>query len=107
MAFSTLPCTIVTQESPRVVVTMSWGGEMPEGEYRLYMRRVGETDEFAYYPAIQVAGGEITFQFDSLVFDKGTGRYEGRLVVNSVEYAKMQFDYQASNKIVCVENPNV
>ncbi len=107
MAFSTLPCAIITYESPRVTVTMTWGSIVPEGEYRLFMRRVGEIEEFAYYPAIQVAGGEITFQFDNLLFSKGTGRYEGRLVVNLQEYVRMQFDYQASNKLVSVENLNV
>jgi hypothetical protein len=86
---------------------MSWGGPVPEGEFRLYVRRLGENEEFAYYPAIQIAGGEITFQVDDLLFEKGTGRYEGRLVVNNQEYAKVQINYKASNTLVAVENRNV
>ncbi len=104
---TTYKCAVVTQQSPRVTVTMSWGGAKPTGEYRLYMKRVGETDEFAYYPAIEVKGGEATFQFDNLLFAKGTGRFVGRLVIDEVDKATMHFDYRATDTLVNVENPNV
>ncbi|MES2704848.1 MAG: hypothetical protein V4649_19590 [Bacteroidota bacterium] len=104
---TTLPCARVTQQLPRVSVTMSWGGPKPVGEYRLYVKRVGDIEEFAYYPAIEVKGGEAIFQLDDLLFVKGTGRYEGRLVVNTVTYATVQIEYRATNTLVSVENPNV
>lgn len=105
--FTSLPCVVVTQLAPRIKLAMAWATGVPDGELRLYVRRMGEVDEFAYYPALEVAGGEITFQVDSLLFYKGVGRYEGRLVVNNVEYAKIQIDYRNVDKFVSVENPNV
>lgn len=104
---TSLKCARITQESPRIVVTMSWGADIPEGEFRLYVRRYGENEDFAYYPAIDIAGGEITFQLDNLLFDKGVGRYEGRLIINTEVYATLQIDYRNSNTLVSVENPNV
>lgn len=104
---TTYKCATVTQEAPRITVVMSWGSDIPQGEFRLYMRRLGEQDEFAYYPAIEVKGGEIIFQLDDLLFSKGIGRYEGRLVINDVEYARLQVDYRTSNTLVAVENKNV
>lgn len=107
MHFLSTPCVKLTQQSPRISVIMSWGGDQPEGEFRLYVRRMGEADDFAYYPAIEVKGGEAVFQLDELLFAKGIGRYEGRLLVGIVQYAIVQIDYRATNTLIAVENPNV
>lgn len=104
---TTLPCMRITQQAPRVTLTMSWGEAEPIGEYRLYVKRVGDADDFAYYPAIEVKGGESTFQLDNLVFAKGVGRFEATLVISGVTYARVQLDYRATNTLVSVENPNV
>lgn len=105
--FTSLPCVVVTKLAPRIKLAMAWAQGVPAGEVRLYVRRIGETEEFAYYPALEVAGGESTFQVDALLFAKGAGRYEARLVVNGVEYTKIQIDYRNTDKFVSVENPSV
>lgn len=105
--FTNIPCVQVTQQAPRIKLAMAWANGVPVGEVRLYVRRIGETDEFAYYPALEVTGGEVLFQVDALLFAKGVGRYEGRLVVSNVEYAKIQIDYRNTDKFVSVENVSV
>lgn len=105
--FTSLPCVVVTQLAPRIKLAMAWANGVPDGEVRLYVRRIGEVDEFAYYPALEVAGGELTFQVDNLLFAKGIGRYEARLVVSNIEYTKIQIDYRNTDKFVSVENPHV
>ena len=102
-----IPCAVVTQNAPRVYVTVRWDTSTPSGEARLYVKRYGETENFAYYPALEVAGGVITFQVDDLLFEKGTGRYEASLQINEVEYTKFQIDYRSNFKLLGVEKASV
>lgn len=100
------PVPVVTRENPRITVTMQWA-EQPEGEISLWMRRVGDPVEFAYYPALQVWGNQVMFQFDELLFVKQPGRYLGRLLLAGNHIADIEVQYEATTKVVDVESYNV
>lgn len=97
----------ISRCEPRITITMSWGCDAPPGEINLYMKRVGEPQEFAVYPPIDMQGGILTFQFDELLFQKLQGRYEGRLVVGARTYSTLHFEYRDVVKVLDVENANV
>jgi hypothetical protein len=101
-----VPVPKVDRNNPRIYVNMQWAEE-PAGVITLWVRRMGEPDEFAYYPALEVWGGRITFQFDELVFEKLPGRFKGRLLVAGIHKADIEFDYVSADKVLSVENTNV
>lgn len=105
MQFS--PVSKVNRNSPRIYVTMQWADSEPEGEITLWVKRVGDTEEFAYYPALEVWGGRVTFQFDELLFSKLPGRYVGRLLVAGNYKATVEIEYVSADKLLSVENANV
>lgn len=96
----------ITRQHPRLYVNVEWAAE-PEGEVSLWVRRVGDAEEFAYYPALEVWGGRVMFQFDELLFAKLPGRYVGRMLVAGNEVLTVEFDYVYADKLVSVENANV
>jgi hypothetical protein len=96
----------VDRNNPRIYVNMVWAEE-PEGEITLWIKRAGDDTEFAFYPALEVWGGRIMFQFDDLVFTKAPGRFIGRLLVAGNYKATIEFQYVSADKIVSVENTNV
>lgn len=100
------PVAIVTREAPRIYVNMEWE-ETPEGEISLWMKRAGDPTEFAYYPALEVWGNRLTFQFDDILFSKPPGRYVCRLLVAGVHKANVEIEYRSTTKVVSVENANV
>lgn len=105
MNYNTI-CVEVSPAAPRIVVSTNWAS-VPVGEQRLYVRRYGETDPFAYYPAIEANAVQTIFQVDELLFDKGPGRYEATLYVSTVAYSVFQLNYKAPNCLIGVENSNV
>lgn len=100
------PVAIIDRNNPRIHVYMQWA-EPPEGEITLWVKRVGDTTEFAYYPALEVWGNRVTFQFDELIFSREPGRFSGRLLVAGNEKATIEFQYVAANVVLNVENANV
>jgi hypothetical protein len=97
----------ISRCEPRITITMSWGCDAPLGAINLYMKRVGEPQDFAVYPPIDIRGSVLTFQFDELLFQKLQGRYEGRLVVGTQEYKRLHFEYRDNVEVLNVESANV
>lgn len=95
---------IINRRSPRVRLTMEWGSSRPLGLIGLYMRRVGDPEEFAVYTPIQEDGAELLFQFDELLFVRPQGRYVGRLLVGATYYASIQIEYRDAVHVLAVEN---
>lgn len=100
------PVPVITKDSPSIYVYMEWA-EPPEGEISLWMKRVGDVEEFAYYPALEVWGNRITFMFDELLLSKAPGRYVGRLLVAGVHKADVYVQYVSATKVLSAENTNV
>lgn len=94
----------VSSEQARVKIYVAWKYPKPEGEIRLYMRRIGDVADFAYYTPLAENGGELTFEFDSLLFSREPGRYEGRLEVGNEVFGKPQFVYNNATEVVGVAN---
>lgn len=94
----------INRESPRVQVTMDWGSGRPDGLITLFVRRVGDPQDFAAYPPIEENGGNLLFQFDELLFVRPQGRYAGRLVVGATEYAEVELEYRDTVRVLAVEN---
>ena len=99
----TLPCAKISRCAPRAVVNVNWGCEGPDGEIVMYVKRVGEPDEFAYYPALEVAGGKVVFQFDELLFSKPVGRFQGRILVAGALMGTVQLEYVSDKAIIDAE----
>lgn len=97
----------VTPSQPRLRISVLWGDSPPLGEIQLYVRRVGQPAPFAVYAPIDESAGQLTFQFDALMFIHAPGRYEGRLVKGVTDIALIEFDYRDTVQIVKVDNPNV
>lgn len=97
---------IINRDAPRVQVSVDWGTGRPAGDIVLLMRRVGDPENFAAYAPIEEYGGNITFQFDELLFVRPQGRYRGTLVVGALEYTQIDVEYSDKIKVVSVENPN-
>lgn len=96
------PIHTISRDNPRITIVIHWGDVPPKGEILLYMRRVGEPAEFAVYPPLTENGGELTFQFDELLFVKKQGRYEGRLVIGAGEFGRIQVEYADTTYILGV-----
>lgn len=101
-----IQCVVVSPLNPRVVVLMDWES-VPAGEHRLYVRRLGEVDAFAYYPALETNLSSSVFQVDELLFNKGSGKYEAVLMIAGVEYATLHLHYKTPNRLLGAENANV
>lgn len=89
--------------SPRVSINMAHGCDGVIGEVALFMKRVGEPDEFAVYAPLELTGTLMLFQFDDLLFDRAEGRYEGRLSIAGIDRGVFQFEYRET-VIASVEN---
>lgn len=96
--------TAISRCAPRIMVTMGWGCDVPQGEIGLYMKRTGEPVEFAVYSPIEIEGSQLTFQFDDLLFSKKKGVYEGRLMVGATQRGKLHFMYTDDTQVLGVEN---
>lgn len=97
----------VDQLHPRIVVTMKWGAGQPAGEILLYMKRAGDAAEFAVFTPIQVAGWNVTFQFDDILWVQPQGRYVGRLTVGDLTMAVLDIEWTDKTVMLNAENPNV
>lgn len=98
------PRVVISRCQPRAVVNMNWGCEEPEGQITLFVKRMGDEEEFAFYPALEVTGGRIVFQFDELLFARKPGRFEGRLLLAGNEQARVQLEYVDDRGLINAEN---
>lgn len=95
---------VIKKCAPQLKITVFWDCGKPSGTTELYVRRVGENMEFAAYPALEVNGGEILFQFDDLLFIQPVGVFEGRLLVGGIEQAKVRFWYTNATRVLSTGN---
>jgi hypothetical protein len=98
---------VISRESPRIRMTVDWGEGRPLGAIGLYVKRIGEPQEFAVYPPLDEKGGILEFQFDELLFVKKKGRFLGDLKIGANSYGKVELEYRDDIKILNVENTNV
>ena len=91
-----LPYPLVSPANPVLTVTVE-GIDLTTvdgtGLTGLYVRRVGETEDYVMYPVLEERGQQLSFAFDYLLFDRPGGRYTGRLVYKGVDIAVIDFVY--------------
>lgn len=97
----------INRAEPRIQMTLDACGAIPIGIANLYMRRVGDEQDFAIYAPIEISGTTYVFQFDELLFSKLQGRYKGRLLIGVVEAATIYLEYRDTLKVVDLENISV
>lgn len=98
------PLLKIARNNARIKLYMSWSDPKPQGEIRLYIRRFGDASDFAYYIPLSEKGGELSFEFDELLFSRPEGRYRGMLKVGNSEYAYIQLQYVNGTKLVGASN---
>ncbi len=76
------------------------------GDTAMYLRKAGDTQEqeFAKYPPSDIQGSSYIFQFDSLLFDKPSGHYIGRLIIDGSSYGECKLQVTSSKKIAQLSN---
>lgn len=97
----------VNRAEPRIQITLATCGVRPVGVTNLYMKRVGDVQDFAVYAPLEILGDVYTFQFDELLFSKLQGRYEGRLFIGATKVATVFLEYKDITKVVAMENISV
>lgn len=105
MDINSLGSIRLSECSPRMSVTIC-GGCNSEGETAMYIRKAGDTQaqEFAKYPSVDTKGSSIIWQFDSLLFDKPSGFYTGRVIINGQSYGECKLQIVSSRKITQLSN---
>lgn len=97
----------ISKGRPRIKLTIQWGYDEPQGQLLLFLRRAGDELEFAAYPPLEVNGGEITWQFDDMLFARKYGRYDGRFTVGGIDRTTLSLEYVSDEKIISAENASV
>ena len=91
---SALGYPIVTPKSP-IMVIYAQGVDLTTivsvGETALYLKRVGDAEEYAKYYPFDVVNNQLSFAFDSVLFNRDPGRFIGRLVYNGTEVQTIEF----------------
>lgn len=85
---------IVTPKSPIMVVYatgIDLNSIVSVGETALYIKRMGDVEEYAKYFPFDVLNNQLSFAFDSVLFNRAPGRFLGRLVYKGVEIQTVEF----------------
>lgn len=86
--------SVVTPKSPIMVIYVQ-GIDLSTivsvGETALYLKRIGDAEEYAKYFPFDVVNNQLSFAFDSVLFNRPAGRFRGRLVYNGVEVQTIDF----------------
>lgn len=99
--------TRINRAEPRIQLTVDWGSSQPLGAILLHMKRVGDVQDFAIYAPLEVAGSNLTFQFDELLFSKKQGRYKGKLLAGITKIADVYLEYRDIPALLDSENISV
>lgn len=95
---NSLPYPIVSKKNPILTVYVT-GMELSSivsvGETALYIKRVGDIEEYAKYYPFEERRNQLTFAFDDVVFNRPGGRFTGRLVYKGVTIQTLDFIYDA------------
>lgn len=84
---------VVSTASPRLVVPAYASTVVDWATSELWVRRAGKWEDTAIYTPISVAGNELTYQFDDLVFAGSLGRYYGVVRRTGVPVGFVEFTY--------------
>lgn len=91
---SALPYPVVSPASPIMVLYVT-GVDLRKiisvGETALYIKRVGDAEEYAKYYPFDIVNNQLSFAFDSVLFNRVEGRFIGRLIYKGVEVHTIEF----------------
>jgi hypothetical protein len=93
-----LPYPIVSKKNPILTVYvkgMNLADIVSVGETALYIKRVGDVEEYAKYYPFEERTNQLTFAFDDVLFSRVGGRFVGRLVYKGVTIQTVEFVYDS------------